>query len=84
MLDSRPSRKRAAGRPGTISETATPANGGSVRDPSEEKTMATTGKLTVTPQGDREVAITREFDAARSKCDASRWTLERAPWPWGP
>ncbi len=27
--------------------------------------MATTGKLTVTPQGDREVAITREFDAPR-------------------
>jgi uncharacterized protein YndB with AHSA1/START domain len=27
--------------------------------------MAAIGKLTVTPQGDREVAITREFDAAR-------------------
>ena len=27
--------------------------------------MATIGKLTVTPQGDREVALTREFDAPR-------------------
>jgi uncharacterized protein YndB with AHSA1/START domain len=27
--------------------------------------MATSGKLTVTPQGEREVAITREFDAPR-------------------